>query len=771
MLASWIFATPEQAAAGFANLAPTPEPGRLGLWPFVLIAILSAGLLFTGRLRRQRDRLEHRLRTLEQHDKQLVASASMLRTLIEAIPDLIWLKDTDGRYVTCNQRFARFFGAEESQIAGKTDFDFVDRQTAEFFLTMDRVAIEAGRPNTNEEEIRFADDGHVELLETIKAPVFDDRGTVYGVVGVGRNITARKRIEEQLRKLGQAVDQMASSVVITDTTGQIQYVNPAFTRNTGYTAEEAIGENPRILKSGRQPDALYANMWATLTSGQTWRGELENRRKDGSFFWELATIAPVKNDSGTVTHYVAVKDDITPRKEVERELVTAARTDNLTGLANRVSFQEKLEEALDRARAAQGHIAVLFLDFDRFKTINDSLGHDTGDLLLREIAARLRAATAHDRRIGPAPAEPVVARFGGDEFVVLLEAIDDMGQAVATADRILEGLAQPYDLAGHEVYSTASIGIRISDGRDGEHPADLLRDADTAMYESKLAGRGRCTIFDDSMRQRVQRRMSLENDLRRAIDREELFVLYQPIVCLQTGKLDRCEALVRWQHPEHGLISPGEFIPIAEETGLIVDIGRWVLRRACEDLAMRRRQRNADAPDKVSVNLSRNELVSPHLIERIEQTLEETGIEPAALNLEITESTVMQDVSHAAAVLARIKQIGVTLAMDDFGTGHSSLACLHDLPFDVLKIDRSFVAGITRNRDFAAMIHAVVCLAENLQICIVAEGVETLEQVALLQAIDCSYGQGFLFAKPMTVGELLEFRIQKGLLRAATDAA
>jgi diguanylate cyclase (GGDEF)-like protein/PAS domain S-box-containing protein len=570
--------------------------------------------------------------------------------------------------------------------------------------------------------------------------------------------TARHRAEKRLRQLSQAVDQMAASVVITDAQGTIEYVNPAFSQNSGYDLNEVIGQNPRVLKSGRMPAEIYNDMWRVLTAGQTWRGEMHNRRKDGSFFWELATIAPIKNEQGTITHYVAVKEEISRRKIIEQELMDAARSDALTDLANRTGFCDELARALQLVRDQPGRrCAIFFLDLDRFKIVNDSLGHDAGDLLLKQIAQRLSDAVHADLTPGPFAERCVLARFGGDEFLVLLDGMDGAEPVLRAAESTLASLGQPYDLNGHEVFSTASIGVRLIRHGDDDDVADLLRDADTAMYESKMAGRGRYTLFDNAMRQRVQRRLSLENDLRRAAGAGELFLLYQPIVNLQTGQVVSYEALIRWQHPEHGVISPGEFIPIAEETGLILEIGQWVLRTAATQLGEWQRTMGEDAPPNVSVNLSRSQLMHPGLAAHVQRILERTGLAAEQLQLEITESSIMHDVPRGVRVLGQLKALGVQLAMDDFGTGHSSLACLHDLPFDVLKIDRSFVMGIDRNREFTAMIQAVNALAANLDIQVIAEGIETLEHLALLQAMDCRLGQGYCFSHPMPPDEVPYF--------------
>jgi diguanylate cyclase (GGDEF)-like protein/PAS domain S-box-containing protein len=450
---------------------------------------------------------------------------------------------------------------------------------------------------------------------------------------------------------------------------------------------------------------------------------------------------------------------IIKRKRAEEDLQTAARTDKLTGLPNRALLCDRLQQAILRAQRLENYqFAVLFLDFDRFKIINDSLGHKIGDMLLQEAGVRLRAAVRASDSLSRHASGHTTARLGGDEFVVLLDGLRGPEDARLVADRLLEALSQPYRLGEHEVYCTASIGIVTSDmaaaSADG-----VLRDADTAMYEAKLAGKGRSVVFDTSMRQRVQNRLSLENDLRKALEANQLLLMYQPIVSLETKEIEGFEALVHWQHPERGLISPAEFLPIAEDTGLIGPIGEWALKEACRQFAEWRQTQNHAVPRSISVNLSRSQLLLANLPTMIRRILEETGLPPSSLHLETSESVIMRDADLAMRILPRLKEIGVKLGMDGFGAGHSSLACLHQFPFDVLKIDRSFIANVDRGRDLAALVQAVISLARNLDIHVVAEGIETGDQLLTLQSLGCQCGQGDFFSKPMTAAEVPGFRV------------
>lgn len=457
--------------------------------------------------------------------------------------------------------------------------------------------------------------------------------------------------------------------------------------------------------------------------------------------------------------------------QVNEDLRAAARTDRLTGLPNRALFCDRLQQAILRARRLQNYyFAVLFLDFDRFKLINDSLGHAAGDQVLQAVAARLRKAVRSGDSLSRGAREHTTARLGGDEFVVLLDGIRTPDDARVVADRLLDVLSTPHRLGKHEVYSTASIGIVTSEVV-ANTPEDILRDADAAMYEAKLAGKGRYVVFDVSMRKRVQHRVDLETHLHKALDANQLFLEYQPIVSLDSGQVVSCEALLRWKHPERGLILPTEFIPIAEDCGFIIPIGEWVLAEACRQCASWGKT-HAHVPARaISVNVSPSQLLVPGLPGKVRDILNQTGLPPSSLYLEITESAVMRDVDLATRVLHEIKDLGIKLVLDDFGTGYSSLSCLHRLPLDVLKIDRSFVANIERGRDFAALIHSVAVLARNLGISVVAEGIETIEQLLVLQTLDCEFGQGYLFARPMAAAHAGDFQVPANLLQRALSGA
>jgi diguanylate cyclase (GGDEF)-like protein len=474
-------------------------------------------------------------------------------------------------------------------------------------------------------------------------------------------------------------------------------------------------------------------------------------------------ITMVRHGDGIIATFA----DVSGRKKTENKLRHQAHHDALTGLPARSLLTDRLAQAITRARRLPNYkFAVLFLDFDRFKIINDSLGHEVGDQLLIEISERLRANLREidtPARIGDAH---LPARLGGDEFVILLDGILDARDALIVAERLQAALSEPYLLEGHQVISTASIGIVISDG-NYERPDDILRDADTAMYQAKSSGKARHVVFDEHMHSEVIQRLNLEKELRRAADQQEFSLHYQPIVCLATARLKGFEALIRWNHPERGVISPVQFIGLAEELGLIVPIGDWVLREACLQLRRWDKLRPDDRPLTMTVNLSKKQLTHPDLVGSVTSLIKRSGINPASLVLEVTESTIMDNFDAITPVLDELHKAGTRLAMDDFGTGHSSLGTLHKMPTDILKIDRSFVNRTGNVRQHCAIIQSILQLAHAMEMEVVAEGVETPEQLALLQSLDCNYGQGYLFAKPLSPEAAEKFIAERHLFTIA----
>ena len=538
-----------------------------------------------------------------------------------------------------------------------------------------------------------------------------------------------------------AFDHAAIGMALVEPNGRWIQVNHSLCKIVGYSEQELLATNFQAITHADDLSSAQKHVYLLL-EGKIPTCQMEKRylHKSGHTVWVLWSVSLAREVASKTVRLIFQVQDITDRQRAKEQLLHDAFHDGLTGLPNRALFMDHLKLAIERAkRHSDRPFAVFFLDLDRFKIINDSLGHMVGDQLLVGIARRLEGCLR--------PSD-TVARLGGDEFTILIEEIPDASAATEVADRIRQELSQPFDLSGQEVFTTVSIGIAHSTlGYD--QPEDMLRDADTAMYRAKALGTARHEIFDKAMHSNALSLLQMETDLRRAVEREEFFIHYQPIVALETGALKGFEALVRWQHPEQGLISPAKFIPIAEETGLIVQIGQWVLEEACRQMGQWQEQYPGARALQISVNLSSKQFVQPDLLGQIKKVLRETGLRPGSLKLEITESVVMENVDIATNMLKQIRALGIELSIDDFGTGYSSLSYLHRFPLNTLKIDRSFVTQMSKNNENTEIVRTIVVLAKNLGMDVIAEGVETKEQLAQLWALDCKYGQGYFFSKPV----------------------
>ena len=580
-------------------------------------------------------------------------------------------------------------------------------------------------------------DGSERFLRERAAVVRDAGGQAVRMIGTTLDVTDQVRAESRLRQAASVFSSTEEGVVITDPDGVIIEVNAAFTEITGYSRVEAIGNTPRLLRSDRQDAAFYAALWESLNTTGRWQGEIWNRRKSGEIYPEWLTINAVHDDGGNLVNYVAVFSDISGIKQSQAQLAHLAHHDPLTSLPNRLLFADRLGHALSRAQRDGTQLAVLFIDLDRFKHINDSLGHLAGDGLLQEVARRLTAAV---RR------EDTVARMGGDEFTLLLEDLRRPEDAAVLARKLLDALADPYPVAGKELFVTASVGISLYP-RDGASADALVRNADAAMYQAKDDGRNGYHFYRPELTATALQRVHLEADLRRALARGELAVHYQPQIDLGTGHLIGAEALVRWHHPEQGLIPPDRFIQLAEDTGLIIELGERVLRAACRQavdwLA-------SGVPiERIAVNVSAYQVQRSDFVATVRRALAETGLPPRHLELEVTESFIMGQAESGIRALHELREMGVRLAVDDFGTGYSSLGYLKRLPIHMLKIDRSFVRDLDGDAEGLAIAKAVIALGRTLGLKVIAEGVEHDRQAGLLRAEGCHYGQGYLFGRPV----------------------
>jgi len=806
-------------------------------------------------------------------EMQLAHEHSLLKALVNAMPDLFWLKDPNGVYLACNTRFEALYGRTEAEIRGKTDLDFVSPEVAAFFRANDLKAIAAGHPISNEEQLRFASDGHEELTETIKTPVYGPDGALLGVLGIGRDITQRDRAERARRELLERLQKLAAHVpgfiyqyhlhtdgtasfpyasggladaygvhtdgtdgegyiatrvihpddlagfrqsiiesaeslslwehsyrviladgkvrwvqgqstpqrepdgstlwhgyvrditaereandrlrlaatafansydgiMITDAANVITEVNPAFTRITGYEAIDVVGQTPSVLGSGRQGASFYQDMWQALSEQGHWSGEVWNRRKSGELYAEVLSITAVKGDRGELSHYLAVFSDITQLKTHEAELAHIAHYDVLTGVPNRRLLSDRMKVALARARRDKSTLAVCVLDLDGFKEVNDAHGHGAGDRLLVEVAQRLQSVLRED---------DTLARLGGDEFVLLLSNLQHPEESHTVLDRMLKKIASPFSVGDAQVQVSASIGLTLypNDPSDAD---TLLRHADHAMYNAKQAGKNCYHLFDPRQDHEIRVHRDQLLRLERGLHQGELVLFYQPKVNLVTGEVTGAEALIRWQHPERGLLPPSQFLPLLNGQPLEAAVGEWVLNAALRQMTA---WKALGLEFVVSVNISADHLLEPGFDTRLAQTLASyPQVNPRLLELEILETAAISDLDSASQVLSLCRGLGVRFALDDFGTGYSSLAYFRNLPVDVIKIDQSFVRDMLDDPNDLSIVDGVVRLALAFNRPVIAEGVETLEHGAALVLMGCPMAQGYGVSRPMPADQM-----------------
>jgi len=642
------------------------------------------------------------------------------------------------RIVSANRRCGELFGYYNGELEGKSIDMLVSNR-----VDHEHAAQQLPRPTEGGEEHQFrCGDGALFWCQ-VSVRALDPQRPDEGSIWVFADITERKQAEEKLRLAATALEHIADGVMVLDLHGKIIATNPAFTQITGFTESEALGLHSSLTRSIRHEEAFYEALWRNLAETGFWRGEIWNKRRNGEVYLERLTVSAVRDDAGTATRYVGVFSDITKVKESQDKLDRMAHHDSLTALPNRVLFHDRLQHAMVRATREKQQLAVLFIDLDRFKNVNDTLGHHVGDELLKQVAAAL----AGRLRDGD-----TLARLGGDEFIVLLEDVAGEFGACQVADKLMSMFDQPFTVADYELFVTGSVGISLFP-QDSTDLNMLIRNADVAMYQAKARGRNGYQFYAPSMSSEGVERLRLETMLRRSIEKNEVRLAYQPQVEIDSGRLIGVEALIRWHNHELGVVAPTCFIPLAEDTGFISQLGSWVLLEACRQMVCWQRE-GLHVP-KIAVNLSARQLGRGSIAAQVIDVLHETGLEPGRLQLEVTESFIMNS-GDALRFINDLRAIGVSLAIDDFGTGYSSLAYLKQLPVQTLKIDKSFIKDIATDANLEAIAIAIIQLGKSMHLSVIAEGVESEEQAALLLRHGCNQAQGYLYSRPVAPESVLE---------------
>ena len=696
-------------------------------------------------------KLDEKVRQLEREQKMLRASEARYRSLINDVLDnsavAIIILDSGFTAVWANRSFERFFHVKREEIIGRdfrhtinTVFPNAFHEDCDFKSKLLSAYRTGGATKRMTCCLKAPSGKAKQWLEYYGQPIYS------GLYKGGRvehftDVTEIKLAEERLQILSQAVEQSPASVIISDTEGNIKYVNPRFSMITGYGADEAVRQDLAWTIAGYASSDTQAEIQAALKDGTEWRGELPNQRKNGEDFWEYVAITPIKANDGTITHHLAICEDITVRKVYEERLFNQANFDSLTRLPNRVLAFDRLTQALARAHRNERIVAVIFVDLDHFKNVNDTLGHAAGDRLLIEAAKRLCGATRED---------DTVARLSGDEFLVILPDLATVYDSKVVAHKILNAFSGPFTLEGRELFFTVSIGLSTYPD-DSDNPHTLLQHADAAMYRAKASGRNTYRYFTPDINKQAVHRLELESHLRLALERGEFTIKYQPIIDIAGNHMVGAEALLSWYNPALGHVSPDHFIPVAEETGLIVPIGKWVLETACHQA--KSWQEQLRSPFRISINVSSRQFREKNFVKTVCRALEKSSLTASDLELEITENLLLKEAGEASDILNQLSEMQVHLAVDDFGTGYSALSYLKHFPFDALKIDRTFVRDITTDKEDAALTRAIIVMAQSLGLRVTGEGVETEQQLNFLHGEGCNQVQGYYFCKPVTAQE------------------
>ena len=701
-------------------------------------ALLLALFIGVNEYASQRIRIEMR--------EHLAASEAQLVSVLETVPYGVQEIDIDGYINYSNPAHDKLLGYERESLF-KQPISGLYADPEEGRATMEYLSYlveEQPEPTSYFARLR-KHDGSVMLIQIDWDYKRDAGGDIVGFISVMTDITEKRRLDNQLRQAAAVFENTSEAVVITDMNTNITAVNNAFCEIMGYTEAEVLGRQPSLWRSERHDSSFYKKMWASVNMHGNWRGEVWDRRKDGEIFPTWQSISAVRNDADEVTNYVSVFTDISSLKQTQEQLNYLAYHDPLTDMPNRLLFNDRLLHAMERAERTESQIALLFVDLDNFKNVNDSLGHLMGDELLVKAASRLRGLV---RR------EDTVARLGGDEFIIIMENVPHIQDTAFLAQKLIEHFHEPFIVQGHELHVTLSIGISVYP-RDGDDVQTLVKNADAALYRAKAEGRNDFYYYTEELTSSVFERLQIESALRNAVKNQELVLHYQPQFSLSTGGIVGVEALLRWNHPQLGLLPPARFIDLAEDTGLIVTMGEWVLSTACRE--MRSWLSRGYDFGRIAVNVSGLQLQRGDFQKMVNDVLINTQLDPERLELEITENFIMHKTEKAIAMLDNLKSIGIQIAIDDFGTGYSSLSYLKRLPIDKLKIDRSFVRDIPHDANDEAIACAIIAMSRALDLKVIAEGVEVEEQKEFLLSQGCDEAQGYLYSKPLPAADLLDF--------------
>ncbi len=694
-------------------------------------------------LRRHNARLKDQAEQLaEEMTREVEESARkdrLLAAIVEQSGVAICTTDLEGKITSWNRSAEEMFGYHEQEVMGqKTSILYPPDADEEYREARQRIERERGCEITG---WRMRKGGELIHVQINISPLYDAAHERVGAVAVIRDVTERRKAEEQLKLWASVYEHSGEGILITDNNNITISVNQAFVDITGYEADEIIGRDPMILGSGQHSKEFYHELWRELLEEGIWQGEIWNRKKDGSIFPEWLTITTIKDSGGTIRNYIAIFSDITEQKEREAYIQHLAHHDPLTGLPNRNLLRDRVEQAILHARRHEDYVAVLFLDLDRFKHINDTMGHDVGDRLLKAVAGRLRSYVRES---------DTICRQGGDEFIVVLTDVDHPSTVVSIVEKILHGLSESYQLDEYEVIVTPSIGISLFPD-DSQDIDELIGHADAAMYHAKDLGRGNYQFFTQALNEMVATRVVIEKELRNALLNDEFELYFQPQVTLDTESLSGVEALIRWNNPKLGMVPPDSFISLSEEIGLIYDIGEWVLRSACK--VIKQWQVRYSEGIRVAINVSVKQLSRQGFADRVLEIVEECGIDPAYLEFEVTESALMVAIEHSIEVLEVFRKYGIKVAIDDFGSGYSSLNYLRRLPIDKLKIDRSFIGGLPEAADEREISNAIIAMGHGLHLKVIAEGVERVEQADYLKLLGCDEVQGYFYSRPLPQSE------------------